>query len=94
MGTTHFSGLNIKMTALNEGAAGDFDVPDIAVGDVILAVVAVHIDLGEAAPPTMTMTAANLTSEFSITGAATINNTDGTSLADCVAFCLWVDVDA
>ncbi len=94
MGTSHFSGLNIKMTALAEGAAGNFTVTGIKTEDTLLAVVGCKLALSEGTPNTVAITAANLTSEFTITADNTINNSGGTSLADTAAFCLWLDKDA
>lgn len=94
MGTSHFSGLNIKVTAIPEGAAGNHTVTGITTNDVLLAVIGHKLALGEAAPNTITVTAVNLTSEFTITAADTINNGGGTSLADTMAFAIWLDVDA
>ncbi len=94
MSTTHFSGLNLKMTAITEGAAGNHTVAGIATEDTLLAVVGCKLTLSEATPNTIAFSAANLTSEFTITAANTINNTGGTNLTDSAFFCLWLDKDA
>lgn len=94
MGTTHFSGLNIKVTAIAEGAAGNHTVTGITTDDVLLAVVGHKLALAEGTPNTITVTALNLTSEFTITAANTINNTGGTSLADGFVLVVWLDKDA
>ncbi len=94
MGTTHLSGLNIKVTAIPEGAAGAHTVTGITTDDVLLAVVGHKITLSEGTPNTQAVAAVNLTSEFTISAANTIDNTGGTSLADTSAFVIWLDVDA
>jgi hypothetical protein len=94
MGTTHFSGLNIKLTAIPEGNAGNHTVTGIATDDVLLAVVAIKLTLSEGTPNTVAVSALNLTSGFSITGANTINNTGGTALTDAGGLVLWLDTDA
>ncbi len=94
MGTTHFSGLNLKVTAIPEGAAGNHTVTGITTDDVLIAVIGHKMALNEAAPPTMTITAVNLTSEFTISAADTIENGGHTSLADTWVLVFWLDVDA
>ncbi len=94
MTTSHFSGLNLKVTALSEGIAGNFTVSGITSDDLIVAVVGVRLTLTEGTPNTVACAAVNVTPEFSITAANTINNSGGTSLADTVAFCIWLDKDA
>ncbi len=93
MGTTHFSGINLKVTAIPEGAAGNHTVTGITTDDTILAVIGHKIALGEGTPNTITITAVNLTSEFTITAADTVNNTGGTSLADSLVLVIWYDKD-
>ncbi len=66
----------------------------ISTDDTLIAVIGHKIALGEATPNTITVTAVNLTSEFTITAANTINNTGGTSLADSMVFAIWLDKDA
>jgi hypothetical protein len=94
MGTTHLSGLNIKFSALTEGAAGNFTVTGITTDDSILGVVGWGVVLGEAAPNTIAITKFDLTSEFTITATDTINNGGGTTLADKLMLCIWWDKDA
>ena len=94
MGTTHLSGLNLKITAIPEGAAGNHTVTGITTDDSIIAVIGHKITLSEGTPNTQAVAAVNLTSEFTITAAETINNGGGTSLADTIAFVIWLDVDA
>ncbi len=94
MGTTHLSGINLKFTAVNEGVAGNFTVAGISTDDVLIAVIAWKLTLSEATPNTIAFAGQNVTSEFTITSANTINNGGGTSLADCAVLCVWLDVDA
>jgi hypothetical protein len=94
MGTSHFTGLNLNLTTCNEGTAGNFSVPFISTDDVLLFVGGVKLVLSEGTPNTIAFTAVNITSEFTITAANTINNTGGTSLVDTAVFVLWLDMDA
>lgn len=94
MGTTHFSGLNIKLGAIGEGSAGGFTLPGIKTEDVLLSVFAVTLVLGEATPNTIAFTTTDLTAEFTITADNSIDNTGGTDLTDMFAFVLWLDKDA
>ncbi len=94
MGTSHFSGLNIKVSAIAEGAAGAHTVTGITTDDVILAVVGHKITLSEGSPNTIAVSALNLTSEFTITATNTIDNTGGSSLADSLVLVIWLDKDA
>jgi hypothetical protein len=94
MGTTHFSGLNLKFTAIPEGAAGNHTVTGISTDDSIVAVLGWKPTLSEGTPNTIAVAAVNLTSEFTITAANTINNTGGTALTDTWALVVWLDADA
>jgi hypothetical protein len=94
MATTNFDGLNLKVSAIAEGAAGNHTVTGITTADKILSVAGATMALSEGTPNTIDYTAVNLTAEFSITAANTINNTGGTSLADGWALVVWLDVDA
>lgn len=67
------------------GAAGDHTVPGIDVGDGLILVM--HITTLVAA------TAADITSEFSITAANTINNTGGTDTTSDLLFVVYYDAD-
>jgi len=69
------------------GAAGDFTITGIAVGDYLSSVVGFL--LTEAGPNGITIL--NLTSEFSITAANTINNGGGTSSAAGMLFVTYYD---
>jgi len=94
MGTTHVSGLNLKFTTIPEGAAGNHTVTGISTDDVLIAVVGWKITLSEGTPNTQAVAAVNLTSEFTITAANTINNTGGTALTDSSCLVVWLDLDA
>ena len=94
MSTTHFTGLNLKCTAIPEGAAGNHTVTGISTDDTLLAVVGWKPTLSEGTPNTIAVAAVNLTSEFTITAADTINNTGGTALTDTFALVVWLDLDA
>jgi hypothetical protein len=92
--TTHFSGLNIKFATIAEGAAGNHTVTGISPEDTLLAVVGFTAVLSEGTPNTVAFTARNLTSEFSISAANTINNGGGTALTDGCALVVYLDKDA
>ena len=94
MGTTHLSGINLKFTAVNEGVAGNHTVAGITTDDILIAVIAWKLTLSEATPNTIAFAGQNVTTEFTITSANTINNGGGTNLADCAVLCVWLDVDA
>ncbi len=94
MATTHVSGFNLKITAIPEGSAGSHTVTGISTDDTLLAVIGHKIALSEGSPNTISVTAVNLTSEFTISAANTINNTGGTSLADTMVLVFWLDKDA
>lgn len=74
MGTSHL-GLNLVPFVATGAAAGDVTVTGIATGDKLLAVIVLvgaGVDVTDIT---------DLTSEFTITAADTINNTGGTSTA-------------
>jgi hypothetical protein len=77
--------VNQKITPVIGGSAGDHTLTGITTDDRILAVY--DIAFGSGVPTAV----ADLTSEFSISGANTINNTGGT--ASTFLHVLWVDVD-
>lgn len=81
MGITHFDGLPLVQTVATGGAAGDITVSGISVEDQLISVV--NLDDG-----------ADLTSEFSITEADTINNAGGTATTDDTLLVLYNDKDA
>jgi Ni,Fe-hydrogenase maturation factor len=69
-----------RFTVIAGGAAGDFTVTGIAEEDKLSAVLLIDFALTEGTPNTRAWTpSANLTSQFSITAANTINNTGGTA---------------
>lgn len=72
------------------GAAGNLTVTGISLDDKIIQVI--HIALSEGAPNTFDAPA-DLTSEFSITAANTINNTGGTATTDGLVIVEWYDAD-
>lgn len=75
----------VKTTIIAGGAAGDHTVAGIAVGDALRAVL--HVDFTDASE-----TGADITSEFTITGANTINNTGGTATTDGFLIVVWEDL--
>lgn len=82
----------LKFAFVGEGAAGDFTVTGVATRDKLLKVLMVKLALGEAAPPTIAFTFADLTSEFTISAANTINNGGGTTLADAFALVVYLAI--
>lgn len=90
MGNTHFSGINFKTRVISGGVAGNLTVTGIAVGDTLVAVSG--LSLTEGAPNTINPQ--NLTSEFSITAANTINNAGGTNTTGMCLFVFYLDADA
>ncbi|MGH9158205.1 MAG: hypothetical protein ACRD1K_20745 [Acidimicrobiales bacterium] len=85
--------MNLRFSVIAEAAAGNFTVTGIAVGDKLAAVVGFTVVLSEGTPNTIAYTTRDLTSEFSVTAANTINNTGGTSLVDGWALVVWFDTD-
>lgn len=77
---TSLSDLNFSL--ISGGAAGDHTVTGIASGDEILAVL--HYTTGAAL--------ADLTSEFSVSAANTINNTGGTDTTSDQLLVIWFDL--
>lgn len=84
---TNFSDLNIKLTIIAGGAAGAHTVTGIATNDGLRSVL--HVDFTDASE-----TGADLTSEFTITAANTIDNTGGTATTGGFLIVLYIDVDA
>lgn len=77
----------VKQTAVTGAAAGDVTVTGIALNDKLLGVIKVDAtDVSEAF--------VDLTAEFSITAANTINNTGGTTSANCGLIVTYLDVSA
>jgi len=78
MGATHFTDLPLVSTVIAGGAAGDHTVTGIETKDNLKTVLHLDFTLEEGAPNTRTWVIHDLTSEFSISAANTINNTGGT----------------
>lgn len=86
MATTNFTGLNLEVDYLAGGAAGDLTLTGIATDDTLLKVISIDTSgAGNAGT--------DLTSEFTITAANTINNTGGTSTANKTVIVYWLDKD-
>lgn len=88
MGITHFKGLPIKFAIITGGAAGAHTVTGIAVGDQLLSVI--HL-IGSG---TALTGGEDLTSEFTITAADTIDNTGGTASTNGKLIVIYNDQDA
>lgn len=95
MGRNHDKeGLGLRFKVVNGGAAGDITVPGIAAGDILEAVFAAAFTINDATPADdspidLTSSAGDLTSEFSVTAAGTINNAGGTSTAANILFVVY-----
>lgn len=83
----HLAGGFLKCTMVAGGAAGDFTVAGIATGDELVSVW--HVSTAAAVA-----TIADITSEFDITAANTINNTGGTATTDDQLIVFWLDLTA
>lgn len=80
-GSHLFTGL--RFTIILGGAAGDITVPGVGVNDDLLSVVLFGFDdLAIASTDPVTPVITDLTVEFEITAANTINNAGGTASAD------------
>lgn len=75
----------LNVTLVNGGAAGNFTVTGIATADEIVFV-------GHFSTAAAIATLADLTAEFSITAADTINNTSGTDTTSDQLMVMWVDL--
>lgn len=82
----------VRTTVIDGGAAGDHTVTGIAVGDALRAVLDVDFTLAEGSPNTRTWAAADLSGEFSITGADTINNVGGTDTTGHILIVVYEDL--
>ena len=82
----------VRTTVIDGGAAGDHTVTGIAVGDALRAVLKLDFTLTEGTPNTRTWAASDLTGEFSITGANTINNAGGTDTTGAVLVVVYEDL--
>ena len=92
------NGLNLRMAVVNGGAAGNLTVTGISTDDIIERIYAAAFTINAATPADnspidLTASAGDLTSQFSITAANTINNAGGTSTASNVVFVLYWDAD-
>lgn len=81
----------VRTTVINGGAAGNHTVTGIAVGDQLRSVLKLDFTLAEGAPNTRTWAASDLTAEFSISAADTINNAGGTDTTGAVLVVVWED---
>ena len=84
---TKLAGGFLKCNMISGGAAGDFTVTGIATTDQIVSVW--HVSTAAAVA-----TIADITAEFDITAANTINNTDGTATTDDQLIVFWLDLTA
>ena len=75
-----------KQAVVTGGAAGDLTLTGVAAGDSLIGVIQ-HVGAG-----TDVTDVADLTSEFSITGANTINNTGGTNTTGSKLVVTWYDL--
>lgn len=80
--TTHFKGLPLGIALIDGGTAGDHTVAGITTKDTLISVHSL-------ASSTDVLSTADLTSEFSITAANTVNNTGGTSSANGALLVMW-----
>jgi len=87
---------NIKMTVVAGAAAGDVTVTGIAPGDELIAVLAIDFTLSEGTPNTrdwdVGTTTKDLTSEFKVSAANTINNSNGTSSSNKILLVAYHDL--
>lgn len=89
---------NFKFAIVNGGAAGNITVTGIGTDDIIVAVCAAAFTINATTPANdspidLTSSAGDLTAEFSIAAADTINNTGGTSTANNILLVMWIDVN-
>jgi hypothetical protein len=90
MGRTHDKQY-LKTAIVNGGVAGDITLTGIALADTLESVFAAAFTINSATPADddpidLTSSVGDVTSEFSITAADTINNTGGTSTANNILF--------
>lgn len=88
---------NIKYTVVAGAIAGNVTVTGIEQGDELIAVLALDFTLSEGAPNTRDWDVAggqtaDLTSEFSVSAADTINNTGGTSSLNKILLVVYQDL--
>lgn len=92
-------GLNLRVAVVNGAAAGNITVSGISTDDVLERVFAAAFTINAVTPADnspidLTASAGDLTSQFSITAANTINNTGGTATTNNILFVLYWDADA
>lgn len=75
----------LRQAIIAGGAAGEHTVSGIAVGDELVAVTRFDVDTGNV------VDVDDLSDEFSITDADTIDNTDGTATTGDVLQVWWID---
>ncbi len=84
----------VRQSILVGAAAGNYTLTGVVKDhDKILQVLLVKLTLAEGTPNTITWTVSDLTAEFSITVANTINNTGGTAGTGGFLVVLWYDMD-
>jgi len=82
----------VRITVIAGGAAGNHTVTGIAVGDALRAVLQLDFTLAEGAPNTRTWAVSDLTSEFSVAAADTINNAGGTDTTGQILVVVYEDL--
>lgn len=82
----------LKISLLKGGSAGNFTLTGIATVDSILSVSKVVLSATELSTAIFN-SVADLTSEFSISAANTINNTSGSDSTGALLLVLWADYD-
>jgi hypothetical protein len=80
-------GLNIRLSAVKGSTAGNFTITGITTSDAIMSVIKVRYSTGGI----VVNSVADLSSEFSVTAANTINNTSGTNSTNAVLLVMWAD---
>lgn len=95
MGRIHdVEGMGLKIAVVNGASAGNVTVTGITTDDILEQVYAAAYTINSGTPADddpidLTSSAGNLTSEFSISAANTINNTGGTTTAGNVVTVLY-----
>ena len=82
----------VMTKVINCGAAGNLTVTGIAVGDALRSVLKLDFTLAEGAPNVRTWAASDLTSEFAITAANTINNAGGSNTTGAILVVVYEDL--
>lgn len=95
MGRNHDKeGMGLRVAVVNGAAAGNITVAGIGVADVLERVFAAAFTINAGTPADnspidLTSSAGDLTSQFTITAANTINNAGGTTTAANIVFVVW-----